>query len=286
MRHAGGRYLFLTLTVVNPPDGLLKSTIRRMSKAFGQMMRDDRFFGVIGGYIRKIEITRNKTWHPHIHALIRVEESYFRSALYIKQEEWLQLWRDYYGDQNITQVDIRAIYDKNIENEDTQALTEKLFEDEETKNCSIEKAIFEDAVKIPEAHNMALGKATFEIAKYTTKDSEIIEYTLSQLQEWLEAVKGVRLWVSSRCLRINEADVENELIHTCNEESIDRCPTCGAVLQKIEWLWNGKKYEQSLEPLSWPITKKDYGLFKKQAHRRTKPAHQYGAGGPHHSAEK
>lgn len=108
---AGGRYLFLTLTVPNIPSGGLKAAMKNLSAAFTRLWKMKRLKGLIGGYVRVIEITRNQKtdeWHPHIHALLRVEDSYFRSALYISQTEWLALWNAACQRDDIKILDIRA----------------------------------------------------------------------------------------------------------------------------------------------------------------------------------
>ena len=38
-----------------------------------------------------------------------VRASYFKSKNYIKQEQWLDWWRESYGDQSITQVNVKAV---------------------------------------------------------------------------------------------------------------------------------------------------------------------------------
>lgn len=109
---AGGRYLLLGLTIPNPPDGGLKAGLKELSAGFTRLWKMKRLKGLIGGYVRTIEITRNKkdkTWHPHIHALLRVEDSYFRSPLYIQQAEWLALWKTACKRDDIEIVDIRAV---------------------------------------------------------------------------------------------------------------------------------------------------------------------------------
>ncbi len=222
MERVGGRYLMLTLTVVNPPDGALGATLRRMTKAFGELMRSPRLRGVVGGAIRTVEVTRSRgTWHPHIHALLRVEESYFRSALYLDHDEWLSLWRQTIGDQNITQVDIRAA-----------------------------------------DHN-----APVEVAKYITKAADLQRLTLDQLHELAQAVKSLRLWSTSGCMKIKESDIEEEMIETIDAEHVDKCPQCGAVLQPIDYEWTATGYHAMLWPVNWPM-KRERPQEKKSARRR------------------
>ncbi|EOP51099.1 protein rep, partial [Bacillus thuringiensis] len=97
----------------------------------------------IKGYIRKLEMTYDKerfiteemynnkkrkayydsrglkvddhnpnydTYNPHFHVLLCVEKNYFkRKELYIKQEEWLEMWREVTDMPEITQVHIQKV---------------------------------------------------------------------------------------------------------------------------------------------------------------------------------
>jgi predicted ATPase with chaperone activity len=49
------------------------------------------------------------TYHTHFHVVFAVNPSYFKSREYIKQETWLNEWRDVMDDQSITQVDVRRV---------------------------------------------------------------------------------------------------------------------------------------------------------------------------------
>ncbi|MCQ6301061.1 protein rep, partial [Bacillus cereus] len=97
----------------------------------------------IKGYIRKLEMTYDKerfiteemynnkkrkayydsrglkvddhnpnydTYNPHFHVLLCVDKNYFkRKELYIKQEEWLEMWREVTDMPEITQVHIQKV---------------------------------------------------------------------------------------------------------------------------------------------------------------------------------
>ncbi|MEB8771502.1 protein rep, partial [Bacillus cereus] len=50
------------------------------------------------------------TYNPHFHVLLCVEKNYFkRKELYIKQEEWLEMWREVTDMPEITQVHIQKV---------------------------------------------------------------------------------------------------------------------------------------------------------------------------------
>ena len=104
-------FLLLTLTVPNVRIDELSSKISEMGKAWGKLVKRVRFKRSIKGWFRTLEITYNsktQTYHPHYHILLCVPSGYFKKS-YIKQAEWLELWRDVMKDEFITQVDIRKV---------------------------------------------------------------------------------------------------------------------------------------------------------------------------------
>ena len=110
--HPNLRWLFLTLTVKNPTMDNLRSTIVSMNAAWKRMIERKDWPAV--GWLRTVEVTLGQDGnpHPHFHVLMCVKPSYFSHG-YIKQETWLQIWRDCMRDQSITQVDIRVVKPKN-----------------------------------------------------------------------------------------------------------------------------------------------------------------------------
>ena len=109
--HPKARWILLTLTVPNPPVNELRATLGAMNKAWQRFIKRKAFKPVLG-WIRATEVTQDKRRddyaHPHFHVLLLVPQSMFGKS-YVKHHEWLQLWRDCYRDQSITQVDVRAI---------------------------------------------------------------------------------------------------------------------------------------------------------------------------------
>lgn len=87
------RWLFLTLTVRNCPIGELRSTIQQMGRAWTRLSQKKTFPAV--GFVKTTEVTRSDSGeaHPHFHVLLLVKSSYFTRG-YIKQEKWVELWKD------------------------------------------------------------------------------------------------------------------------------------------------------------------------------------------------
>ena len=114
--HPKARWLFLTLTVPNPPVKELRGTLQGMNKAWQRLIKRKEFKPVLG-FIRTTEVTHGKDGnaHPHFHALLLVPSWYFSGASYVKHARWLDLWRECMRDDSIESVDIRTVksLDKN-----------------------------------------------------------------------------------------------------------------------------------------------------------------------------
>ena len=106
--YPGYRWLFLTLTVRNCGIAELRNTLQWMNESWRRMMQRKRFPAM--GWIRSTEVTRGKNGsaHPHFHCLLLVRPSYFGKS-YIKQKDWVELWKSSLRVDYDPVVDIRAI---------------------------------------------------------------------------------------------------------------------------------------------------------------------------------
>jgi plasmid rolling circle replication initiator protein Rep len=88
------RWLFLTLTIRNCPITELRDTLQWMSKSWQRFVQRKKFPAI--GWIRSTEVTRGKdgSAHPHFHCLLLVKPSYFSGKDYMKQQQWVELWRE------------------------------------------------------------------------------------------------------------------------------------------------------------------------------------------------
>ncbi|MGK4182895.1 protein rep, partial [Enterococcus faecium] len=137
-------------------------TLQQNHHALSKMFRRKKVQIAIKGYVRKLEITYNKEredYNPHFHLILAVNKSYFTDKdYYIKQSEWLDLWREVTGKtginpdgtDEITQLDIRKV---------------KGFQQE---------------------------KAVQEVAKYSAKDFEMTE-SQEVFDTFYHAMKGRQL---------------------------------------------------------------------------------------------
>lgn len=113
------RYLFATFTVKNCHINDLSKTIKHMNKSFERMTQTKRFRSSIIGFMRALEIPPQKNnfeyMHPHYHCLFVVPAKYFdtKQNLYIKQEEFIEMWQKALRVDYAPSVDIRRINSKN-----------------------------------------------------------------------------------------------------------------------------------------------------------------------------
>ena len=87
------RWLFLTLTQKNVAIGDLKTTLRSMNQAY-QRLSQLKVWPAIG-WLRATEVTRGRdgSAHPHFHNLLMVPPGYFAGKNYLKQAQWVEMWR-------------------------------------------------------------------------------------------------------------------------------------------------------------------------------------------------
>ena len=156
------QFIFMTLTTPNVKADKLNEEIDLFNHALSKMFRRKRVTNAINGYVRKLEITYNKKrddYNPHFHLILAVPKHYFTvKKYYIKQSEWLDIWRDVTGKtginpdgtDEITQLDVRKV---------------KGFQQE---------------------------KAVQEVAKYSAKDFEMTE-SQEVFDTFYHAMKGRQL---------------------------------------------------------------------------------------------
>lgn len=107
------RFLFLTLTVRNVKGDDLNATLTSLTQSFDRLFRRVKVKKNLLGYLRSVEVTHNErenTYHPHIHVLMMVKSSYFKSSDdYISQKEWSDMWSQSLKVDYLPIVDIRGV---------------------------------------------------------------------------------------------------------------------------------------------------------------------------------
>lgn len=146
--HPDTQLLFLTLTIENVTGDKLRAALDLLTAAWRKMTKRRPFDRAVKGWFRALEITRNRsqnTYHPHIHAVLVVENDYFRRAngLYLAHDKWVEMW------QQSLQVGYRPI-------------------------VGIQSTYAKGQKGKPSRKAAAAASAVAEAAKYATKDCEYI----------------------------------------------------------------------------------------------------------------
>lgn len=214
-------FVFLTLTVRNCSADDLHKTIGDLISGYTKLMHYKRTKEAFRGGFRVIEITRNTEetpdleFHPHIHALLAVDKTYFQSSKYIHFKEIQMLWKRA----------MKLKYDPTV-------FIEKVKEDPNS----------------PE--EMRLGKAVAEVAKYTLKSNDMTKGDTSSnllaVYCLAEALAGRRLQTYSGVfeeerIKLGLDDVtDGDLVHTTEQEA--DAPSTGIKIFAL-WRWKDACYE-------------------------------------------
>lgn len=152
------RYIFLTLTVKNPKLEDSRTIISQMNKSFKQMTKSIRYKNSIAGHCKILEIHPQEDnpyyTHPHFHVVLAVRSSYFKN-LYIKQDEWQEMWKNALKADYDPSVDVRIIK-SNDEND-------------------------------------PIAKVVAEAFKYPMKSKTLDSLSWQQFEELTKQLKGLRL---------------------------------------------------------------------------------------------
>ena len=174
------KYLFLTLTMKNRPSSELKKAVGELNKAFKRMSKTKAFKSVVMGYFKAVEIIGSKTKsgevHPHLHILLIVSKSYFKSRYYLSHSKWVEMWKKALRVDYTPVLDIRPIKAKR-----------KLS---------------------------ALQSAVFEVAKYSVKHTKLVGLSDEDFTNVINQTKNMRFFSTGGILKemINLAKIEEELV--------------------------------------------------------------------------
>lgn len=223
-RHDPKKYVLLTLTVKNCRPEQLAATLNQLQGGWQRLIQRKQVATVVKGFIRAVEITYNRTentFHPHIHALLAVNPSYFTSRGYINQATWRDLWR----------TAARLNYDPSVDIRKAKAKGGEIADD----------------IRNPKD----LGGAIAEVTKYATKPADyIMPQDVGQMQEVLSALQNAcakRRFASwGGCFKAAHAALglddceDGDLIHTGLD--LDGLSDAGAALWTYDWYCGPKLY--------------------------------------------
>ena len=220
--HAGTQLIFLTLTIQNVPGAGLRAALDQLTGAWKKMIDRRPVKRAIRGWFRAIEITRNAaadTYHPHIHAILVVEDAYFvkSNGLYLTKDNWIDMWQQSLRVQYRPSVNIKSTYVK--------------------AGAGPKSGKAADAAQA----------AAVEAAKYATKDADYISPGLSKAKRaeivkiYTEALAGKRLtgmggWVKEAAAALKleiEAD-KDDLVHD-DEGSGELTEESAELLEEYGW---------------------------------------------------
>ena len=204
--HPKARWILLTLTVPNRPVNELRAQLKEMNAAWNRLRLRKQFKPVLG-WIRATEVTQEKTRkdhaHPHFHCLLLVPSSMLGGKYYVKQSEWLDLWRSCMRDDSITSVDVRAI-----------------------KGGAMKGAV-----------------ETLKAFNYSMKVNELINRTPEWILEYMEQVNHLRFIAAGGVLKdalkkIEEDATDEEMLCVDDEKESE----VTEVVKRFSWRSNEKKY--------------------------------------------
>lgn len=220
-------YIFLTLTAPNVEGAALKSEIDRFNRAFNKLFKRRNVQKVINGYVRKLEVTYNKerfitkemynnpkrkeyfvkrglqvgdnnpnydTYHPHFHVIMAVNKSYFTSRDYLKQEVWLDMWRECMDDENITQVDIRKV--RSSEKSENGAILEVAKYSAKGNELYHSQSVFEIFYRALKGRQLITFNGLFKDYVKKFKDGDLEKYKKQDDTEYTHLLTSV--WQTSK----------------------------------------------------------------------------------------
>lgn len=92
----GYQFIFLTLTMQNCKSDELSEELTHILLSFNRLMKYKDVQKAVKGFYRGCEVTHNvqtDEYHPHIHAILAVNGSYFGGSYYLSQARWTELWQ-------------------------------------------------------------------------------------------------------------------------------------------------------------------------------------------------
>lgn len=111
----GYEFIFATATIKNVKYEDLSKTVDNMLIAYDKLLKRRKIKNAWVGKVRSLELSYNsdtKTFHPHIHILIAVNENYFSGSDYISLEEFSAIWKDVLSLDYTPICDIRKVTDE------------------------------------------------------------------------------------------------------------------------------------------------------------------------------
>lgn len=107
------QFIFLTLTMRNCSGSALSDELTHILLSFNRLVKYKDVQRAVKGFYRGCEVTHNITtdeYHPHLHVILAVNKSYFKSKTYISHDKWVSLWQRALQVNYTPVVDVRKCY--------------------------------------------------------------------------------------------------------------------------------------------------------------------------------
>lgn len=258
-------FVFLTLTVPNCPGSDLRTTVKKLSKAFNKFLGYDEIKNIIVGCSRSLEITVNEDtgdFHPHFHCLLVLREDYFKwhrdfkDNIYLDKLHWLFYWQRALGLHRYKAVRKNQYTERDLYTARRKAFRSwcewfgSFFSGGEpfsgvllpsapkdlVTSIDIKRVLKWDINRVDQNARRCI-KLLGEVVKYPFKPDEIltgeISIDVSRIY-WLDgALYHTRRWNLSGVLR----DIQKRLnLPDPEEESSDLVQICGVDIEQIEYI--------------------------------------------------
>lgn len=233
--------LLLTVTLKNCIEEELESEISVYLNAFKKLVQRKTVKRVVVGWFRSLELTYNReedTYHPHIHVLLLVNQSYFNGNYYLSHNDWAQLWKNCTGADYDPIVDIRRGKAK-------------------TKGKNPLKSVI------------------VEVIKYVVKPADILELNYAQIDRYVptvsKALKGRRLYAAGGILKAKAKTATEQLKTESDENKMKLREDLGALYEMFNWQRNeGGKYKYELTHSETGLERRDREIKKLELEHRNR----------------
>ena len=195
------RFLFITLTAPNCSGDDLRDTISQFNKGIDRLFKREPYRSDFKAWITKVETTYNvkrKDYHPHLHVLVAVDKRYLKdSDRFVSNDRLRKDWREVFGDDTITQVDIKQASGRTKKNRMKSVLELAKYTAKPSHYLRDQKVFdtFFDAMKnrqalrfcgeFSELHKMYDLDCYGLLAKWSLfADTDAVEYTHKLLLKW------------------------------------------------------------------------------------------------------
>jgi plasmid rolling circle replication initiator protein Rep len=110
-------YIMLTLTLRNCEADKLSENIDTLVAGVNRLSKQVPYLRAVKGWYRGLEVTHKTdptdvnydTYHPHLHMILGVVPSYFKSRAYLSQARWTEMWQQAVRTDYAPRVDVRKV---------------------------------------------------------------------------------------------------------------------------------------------------------------------------------